>query len=327
MLMVRSIESPSLEFQSAIRYSSDAALLHCRQVEHMADIRLETALEAARAAARAGGRTLMAYFGGELEIRKKGRIDLVTEADLAAEEVVLNELRRHFPGCAVLAEESAVAAPDGAWRLAPKDHAGAGNPWSAGPAEPPAVDAADQPVLWVVDPLDGTSNFAHGYPVFCVSVGLLHRGEPVVGVVYDPTREELFEAVRGGGATLNGRPLHTSDCPVLGEAMVVTGFPYDIQTVRDNTVDLFSRFLHGAQAVRRDGSAALDLCYVAAGRFDGFWERRLKPWDTAAAAVIVREAGGLVTRFDGSPFSVFVPEILAAGPRLHPVMVSVLQNR
>ena len=190
----------------------------------------------------------------------------------------------------------------------------------------PAGRTSGGEFLWVVDPLDGTTNFAHGYPVFCVSVGLLEAGEPVAGVVYDPVREELFEAARGRGAFLNGRPIRVSECPALGEALLVTGFPYDFQNVRDDTVDLFSRFLHRAQAVRRDGSAALDLCYVAAGRFDGFWERRLKPWDTAAAAAILREAGGLVTRFDGAPFSVFDREILAAGPKLHPAMVSVFQS-
>jgi myo-inositol-1(or 4)-monophosphatase len=281
----------------------------------MDNIRLQTALEAARAAARAGGRILMSYFGGDLEVRKKGRIDLVTAADTASEKVVLEELRRHFPGCAVLAEESAVVGPDGEWKI------------EAASQSAPAGQTSGGGTLWVVDPLDGTTNFAHGYPVFCVSVGLLVAGEPVVGVVYDPAREELFEAARGSGAFLNGRPIRVSECPALGEALLVTGFPYDFQNVRDDTVELFSRFLHRAQAVRRDGSAALDLCYVAAGRFDGFWERRLKPWDTAAAAAILREAGGRVTRFDGAPFSPFDREILAAGPKLHPAMISVFQSR
>lgn len=292
----------------------------------MDDIRLQAALEAARAAARAGGRTLMAYFGGELEVRKKGRIDLVTEADTASEKVVLEELRRHFPGCAVLAEESAVAGPDGSWLL---DSGSQSAPAARTPGNQsaPAGQTSAGETLWVVDPLDGTTNFAHGYPVFSVSVGLLEAGDPVAGVVYDPMREELFEAARGRGAFLNGRPIRVSECPALGEALLVTGFPYDFQNVRDDTVNLFSRFLHRAQAVRRDGSAALDLCYVAAGRFDGFWERRLKPWDTAAATAILREAGGRVTRFDGAPFSVFDREILAAGPKLHPVMMSVFQSR
>lgn len=281
----------------------------------MDDFRLQAALEAARAAARAGGRVLMSYFGGDLQVRKKGRIDLVTEADTASEKVVLEELRRHFPGGAVLAEESAIVGPDGEWIIEGANQSA------------PAGRTSGGEFLWVVDPLDGTTNFAHGYPVFCVSVGLLEAGQPVAGVVYDPVREELFEAARGRGAFLNGRPIRVSECPALGEALLVTGFPYDFQNVRDDTVDLFSRFLHRAQAVRRDGSAALDLCYVAAGRFDGFWERRLKPWDTAAAAAILREAGGVVTRFDGAPFSVFDREILAAGPKLHPAMVSVFQSR
>jgi myo-inositol-1(or 4)-monophosphatase len=256
-------------------------------------------------------------------VRKKGRIDLVTEADTASEKVVLEVLRRHYPGCAVLAEESAVVGPDGEWLIGGASQSAPAGRTSGGSQSVPA----GQTSLWVVDPLDGTTNFAHGYPVFCVSVGLLERGEPVAGVVYDPVREELFEAARGRGAFLNGRPIRTSECPALGEALLVTGFPYDFQNVRDDTVDLFSRFLHRAQAVRRDGSAALDLCYVAAGRFDGFWERRLKPWDTAAATAILREAGGLVTRFDGAPFSVFDREILASGPKLHPAMSSVFQSR
>jgi len=252
-------------------------------------------LDVAREAARAGGRVLRRLFGTHLDVIKKGRIDLVTQADLESEAAIRDRLQGAFPEHGFLLEEGGGIRPDAEW-------------------------------LWVVDPLDGTTNFAHGYPVCCVSVGLLHQGVPELGVVYDPLREELFWARRGGGAWLDGRPLAVSGRASLSEALLVTGFPYDIQTHPGDVVEVLGRFLLRAQAVRRDGSAALDLCYVAAGRCDGFWERRLKPWDTAAGAIIMTEAGGRVTRYDGSPYSVFDPDILASNGLLHGPMMEVIES-
>lgn len=252
-------------------------------------------LEKARAAARAAAEVLSGYYGGDFRIRKKGVIDLVTDADLAAERSVLDVLGQAFPDHGFLLEEN-------------------------------TRQPEEKEYTWVVDPLDGTTNFAHGYPFFCVSVALLHQGRPVVGVVNAPAMGEEFWACRGGGAFRNGEPVAVSETADLMDAMLVTGFPYDAAVRRSGTVALFERFLERCQAVRRDGSAALDLCYVAMGRFDGFWERNLNPWDTAAGLVLVEEAGGRVTRFDGSPFSPFHKEILASNTRLHPSMQAVLKE-
>lgn len=253
-------------------------------------------LKTAVSAARAGGEVLMRFYGGDFEIRKKGVIDLVTEADTQSEAEVMRVIREAHPGHGILAEESGDHPEDGRF-------------------------------TWIVDPLDGTTNFAHGYPFFCVSVGLRHGGAQIAGAVYAPYFRELFWASRGGGAWLNGERIRVSTVSCLGDALLVTGFPYDIRKRDDDTVALFVRFLQRAQAVRRDGSAALNMCYVAAGRFDGFWERDLRPWDTAAALVLIEEAGGVVTRYDGSPFDVFVPEILAGTPRVHAAMIPVIAER
>ncbi|HNR39827.1 MAG TPA: inositol monophosphatase family protein [Acidobacteriota bacterium] len=248
-------------------------------------------LAAAREAARAAGNVLMRHFGRTLDVRKKGAIDLVTQADLQAEAAVLDRLRTAFPGHGFLLEESGARAGSGEY-------------------------------TWVIDPLDGTTNFVHGYPPFGVSVGLVRGEEPLLGVVYAPALGEEFWAVRGGGAWLNGAPIRVSACASLREAMLATGFPYDAHTA-DDIVPLFAAFLRQAQAIRRDGSAALDLCYAAMGRFDGFWERRLRPWDTAAGAAILAEAGGRLSRFDGGPFSIHFPEIVASNGRIHAQMLAV----
>jgi myo-inositol-1(or 4)-monophosphatase len=249
-------------------------------------------LAAARETARAAGDVLMEHFGRALDVRKKGAIDLVTQADLAAEAVVLARLQAAFPEHGFLLEETGA-------------RAGSGD------------------CTWVIDPLDGTTNFVHGYPPFCVSVGLMRGEEPVLGVVYAPALGEEFWAVRGGGAWRNGAPVRVSTRDSLRESMLATGFPYDVQTAADDVVPLFAAFLRRAQAIRRDGSAALDLCYVAMGRFDGFWERRLRPWDTAAGAAILAEAGGRLSRFDGGPFSIHVPEVVASNGRIHAEMLAV----
>jgi myo-inositol-1(or 4)-monophosphatase len=176
---------------------------------------------------------------------------------------------------------------------------------------------------WVFDPLDGTNNYAHGLPIFCSSLALEVDGRGEIGVVYDPTRKELFVAERGGGAFLNGRPIHVSDAPTLVESMLVTGFPYDIHKRIPEIVGLFGEFVGRARAVRRLGSAALDLCYIAAGRMDGFWEQDLKPWDIAAGTIIVEEAGGRVTDFAGEPSSSRRHQLLATNGKIHDDMLRV----
>ena len=179
---------------------------------------------------------------------------------------------------------------------------------------------------WLVDPLDGTTNFAHNYPFFCVSVGIEHAGELVAGAVYDPVRDEMFAAARGLGATLNGNPIRVSAIAGVQDALLVTGFPYSVREHPETIVPLFQAFLVRAQGVRRDGSAALNLCYLACGRFDGFWERHLSAWDMAAGVLIVREAGGMVTRFNGSAFELDRREILASNGRVHEEMARLIAD-
>lgn len=246
--------------------------------------------------ARDAGRVIAERFGRAIQISHKGDIDLVTEADLAAEHLILERIRNNFPRHAILAEESGASA---------------------------GIDVSDAEWKWIVDPLDGTTNYAHGYPCFCVSIALERAGEVIIGVVYDPTRDEMFAAERGAGATLNGRPMRVSAIDDLNRALLCTGFPYDVRE-RGEFARHFTNFIMHAQAVRRDGSAALDLAYVASGRFDGFWEEGLRPWDVAAGALLVEEAGGRVSRYDGAPFSITTPPILASNNRIHEEMMRVL---
>jgi myo-inositol-1(or 4)-monophosphatase len=252
---------------------------------------LETAVEAV---VRAGD-LIMARFGHALRVDKKGAIDLVTEVDVAVEEMFRALIAGRFPTHDILAEEM------GGSRSVPE-----------GPC-------------WVFDPIDGTTNFAHGLPIFCSSLALEIGGVAQVGAVYDPTRKELFTAVRGHGAFLNGEPLRVSTAAVLVDAMLVTGFPYDVHQRVQEVVGLFAEFLGRARAVRRLGSAAIDLCYVAAGRMDGFWEMDLKPWDVAGGALIVTEAGGSVTDLAGDPFSSRGGHILATNGLLHAPMLEVIR--
>src|SRR5687767_15966793 len=179
---------------------------------------------------------------------------------------------------------------------------------------------------WVFDPLDGTTNYAHGLPIYCASLGLEIDGRTEVGAVYDPTRRELYTATRGGGAHLNGQPLGVSETSTLIDALLVTGFPYDVHKQSGDLVQLFGAFLSKARAVRRLGSAALDLCYVAAGRFDGFWEQHLKPWDVAAGALIVAEAGGTITGMDGTPFDPHAAHLIASNGLLHTELLTVIRQ-
>lgn len=252
-------------------------------------------LEAAKAAAREAGRLLRENVDKRGEIMFKGAVDLVTHFDRKSQEMIFRRLSAAFPGHGFLAEE------------------GLSLPGTSG-------------CRWIIDPIDGTTNFAHTFPIFCVSIALEQKGEVVVGVVYDPMRDELFEAVRGRGAFLNGARVGVSDIPELGKALLATGFPYDVRTSSFNNVREFNAFIVRAQAVRRCGSAALDLCYVACGRFDGFWELKLKPWDVAAGALIIEEAGGRVSDFEGRTFDPFNQQALASNGRIHEEMRAVLKE-
>jgi myo-inositol-1(or 4)-monophosphatase len=244
------------------------------------------------AAAQAGAQVLRVLLDRPREIALKGRIDLVTDADRASEERILDLLRKRAPGAAMLAEESG--------------ESGRGD------------------LRFIVDPLDGTTNYAHGLPLFACTVAAEIKGEPVAGCTVDPMRGETFRAHRGGGAFLGARRLSVSNAAALDQALVCTGFPYGHGERLPEMLSAFGRFTELARGSRRLGSAALDLAYVASGRLDVFWEQGLKPWDVAAGVVLVREAGGIVTRFDGSPMGLRDGEILAATPGLHDRARSIL---
>lgn len=254
---------------------------------------LSTAVEAVVRA----GELQMARFGQDVHVQKKGTIDLVTEVDVEVERMFRAMIAERFPDHRILAEE--MGGSDGDLRSGP---------------------------CWVFDPIDGTTNYAHGIPIFCSSLALEVDGVAEIGAVFDPNRQELFTAQRGQGARLNGKPLHVSTSDALVDAVVVTGFPYDVHGRVDEIVGLFGAFVGRARAVRRLGSAAIDLCYVAAGRMDGFWESSLKPWDIAGGALIVAEAGGLVTNTDGSTFNSRDGNVLATNGRLHQPMLDVIHE-
>src|SRR5262245_24777427 len=243
--------------------------------------------------ARDAGALLRDRLGTDIGIAHKGSIDLVTEVDLASEKLIREAISTFYPRHEILAEEGGLAESSSEYR-------------------------------WVVDPLDGTTNYAHGYPMFCISIALEHKGEAVLAVVYDPMREELFAAERGAGATLNNRSIRVSHTDDLMQSLLSTGFPYDIKTSRLTNLDHWANFAMNAQALRRDGAAALDLCYVACGRFDGFWELNLSPWDMAAGALIVSEASGRVSDFNGGAYSSYKPEIIASNGLIHDRMIEVV---
>jgi len=254
-------------------------------------------LKKAVAIAREAGELVARDFptGAMDQVGFKGAVNPVTETDAAAEELIRERLRASFPDHRILAEE------------------GGGDGWR----EP-------GPPIWLVDPLDGTNNFAHGFPQVGVSLALLQDRQPVVGVVHDPLRGETFTAVANQGAAMDGRPIHVTEVDTLADAFLGTGFPYDRRTARDNNVERLDHFLRRSQGVRRAGAAVLDLCYVACGRFDGFWEIRLHPWDVAAGILIVREAGGRATDFAGTPDCVSGRRIVASNGRIHDQMLQVI---
>ena len=253
-------------------------------------------LSVATEAAKAAGVVLRNYAKTGFRITYKNQINLVTDADHAAEQCVIEHIRARFPSHRILAEERG---PD--TRPASRYH-------------------------WVLDPLDGTTNFAHGYPIYAISIGVECDGRGLVGVVYDPTRDELFTAQAGSGALLNGQLIAVSSTKQLDQALLVTGFAYDIRDNPNNNLNHFARFSLKAQGLRRTGSAALDLCYVAAGRFDGFWEVKLSPWDMAAGSIILREAGGTLTDFKGESLSIYQPELVASNGLIHKAMLAVLRE-
>ena len=240
------------------------------------------------------GHILMEKFG-RITVTKKGDINLVTQADLASENHIIERIRSYYPKHAILAEESGEA----------------------------VIKGGDPSWKWIIDPLDGTTNYAHGYPCFCVTIALEHDGEIVLGVTFDPTRDELFAAERGRGATLNGKPIRVSPTEKLGDSLIVTGFPYDFKQ-KPNFARHLTDFLFHSRGVRRDGSAAIDMAYVACGRFDGFWEEGLKPWDVAAGALIIEEAGGRVSKYRGEPLDIYSPPIVASNGLIHDQMREVL---
>ena len=252
----------------------------------------ETALAVAKEAAFQAGNVLRTFLKTDFQVSKKGPTNLVTEIDLRAEAMIIELIECHFPDHSVLSEERGEKVGTAAYR-------------------------------WIIDPIDGTTNYAHGYPCFCVSIAQEIEGLVQLGVVYDPIADELFWAERHQGAHLNDEPIRVSEVGESIESLVATGFAYDPEE-RDRNLELFARVTRNVRGVRRDGSAALDLCYVACGRFDGFWEISLNPWDVAAGQLIIEEAGGRVTRFDQSPCGIEGSEVLASNGKMHGALSELL---
>lgn len=256
---------------------------------------LKKICEVAKQAAMKSGEYALSRLATKKDIdHKSGINDLVTDVDKKCEKIVIDIIKETFPEHSILAEESG------------EEHNAEG-------------------YTWVIDPIDGTTNYAHGFPVFCTSVGVMAEGRSVVGVVYDPTRDELFHCIKGEGAFLNGDPISVSGAKSVSESLIATGFAYNIERKIAN-LGHFRKMLECAQAVRRPGAAAIDLCYVASGRMDGFWELGLNPWDTAAGYLLVIEAGGVVTTLDGKDFDVTKPAVLATNGNIHREMQEMLNE-
>ncbi len=264
----------------------------------MATDALTDYLDAAVQAARLGA-DVLEQWRSRFKVREKGIHDLVTEADVGSQNAIKDFIGKRFPDHAFIGEEAPVSE-----RRTP------------GPDAPPT---------WIVDPLDGTTNYVHDCPMYCVSIGLQVRGEMVVGVVFDPRHQEMFTAARGHGAHLNGQPLQISGVKTLGDALLATGFPADMRG-QERALEWWRHFSLHTQALRRTGSTALNLAYLAAGRFDGYWAFDNNAWDVAGGIVLVREAGGIVTNTDGTPFDPFTPDCLAANPNLYPVLLAALRK-
>ena len=256
---------------------------------------LEHAKRIGIAAAYKGQGVLLSHYGkGKFKVDKKGAFDLITEADTGSEKRIIATIEKAFPDHTILSEESGL-------NKGKADH------------------------KWIVDPLDGTTNFAHQLGLFSISIAFSLSGDTVIGVVLSPVTGELFTAVKGKGAKLNGRPIKVSNSQPVSESLLVTGFPYDLIDCFNPLMTRFSKCLKASQGVRRLGSAAIDLCFVACGRFDGFWEQNLKPWDTAAGELIAREAGAIITDFSNKPFDIYKNEILATNGKIHKEMLSLLE--
>jgi len=252
-------------------------------------------LPVAIAAAKEAGRIQKLYLGQTHQVEYKGEIDLVTEVDRICEQAVVRIISERFPDHDFLSEESSFEER--------------GSPWK-----------------WIIDPLDGTTNYSHGYPFFCVSIGLEVEGEARLGVVYAPVLGELFQTEKGKGAYLNGKRISVSHVDILNRGFLVTGFPYDARAHVDDYLAFFRQFVIKGFAIRRDGSAALNLSYVAAGRFDGYWELKLHPWDTAAGSLMVTEAGGKMTDFKGNPYSIYSDTLLGTNGLIHEEMLRAIQE-
>jgi myo-inositol-1(or 4)-monophosphatase len=253
-------------------------------------------VDAASSIAREAGALLLTFTAETKNVRKKGAVNLVTEADIASQELIVSRLKETFPSHSVLAEEESLDQSAGA------------------------------EYLWIIDPLDGTTNYSHAYPVFGVSIALSVKGHMTAGVVFNPNSGELFAAERGRGATLNGSPIHVSNTTEVDEALLVTGVPYWIREKPEGVMAKFKAFSVRAQGVRRSGAASLDMCEVACGRVDGFWEEGLAPWDTAAGSLIIEEAGGRLTNLGGGIFNIFEPEVVASNGSLHMEMLEILKH-
>ncbi|MEW6776880.1 MAG: inositol monophosphatase family protein [Bdellovibrionota bacterium] len=252
---------------------------------------LETAVQAAKAA----GKIQLEHYQKIDRITYKGEVNLLTHVDLACEKTIKDIIRAQYPGHEILAEESDLEKKDGS------------------------------PFRWIVDPLDGTTNYAHGYPLFASSIALVHEGAAVAGVVFNPLLNELFSATKGGGAFLNGAPIKVSGVQLAREALFTTGFAYDRRERIDHYLSIFRDFKRLGHGVRRGGAASVDLCYLACGRVDGYWEEKLKPWDVAAGSLLVTEAGGKVTNFDGSPLDLYGENLCASNGRIHEEMLCLLK--